>query len=34
VVTKGICQFAITGADFKVDKIAELLKSSGANELE
>lgn len=34
VVTKGICQFAITGADFKIDKIAELLKASGANELE
>ena len=34
VLTKGICQFAITGADFKADKIAELLKASGANELE
>lgn len=34
VVTKGICQFAITGADFKVDKIAELLKACGGNELE
>ena len=34
VVTKGICQFAITGQDFKIDKIAELLKASGANELE
>ena len=34
VVIKGICQFAITGQDFKVDKIAELLKASGANELE
>ena len=34
VVTKGICQFAITGQDFKIDKIAELLKGSGANELE
>ena len=34
VVTKGICQFSITGGDFKIDKIAELLKASGANELE
>jgi hypothetical protein len=34
VVTKGICQFAITGQDFKIEKIAELLKASGANEIE
>lgn len=34
VVTKGICQFAITGQDFKVEKIAELLKLSGALEME
>jgi len=34
VVTKGVCQFAITGADFNVARIAELLKAKGASELE
>lgn len=34
VVTKGVCQFAITGADFNIEKIAETLKTQGANELE
>ena len=34
VVTKGVCQFSITGADFNQTKIAELLTSKGAFELE
>lgn len=34
VVTKGICQFAITGQDFNVGKIAEVLKGAQAHELE
>ena len=34
VLTKGICQFAITGSEFSVDKITELLKSLGLTQLE
>jgi hypothetical protein len=34
VVTKGVCQFAITGADFNVTKVAEVLKAKGAHDLE
>lgn len=34
VVTKGVCQFSITGADFNIGKIAELLAGKGAVELE
>jgi len=34
VVTKEICQFSITGADFKADKIAEALKKHGVAEME
>lgn len=33
VVTKGVCQFSITGQDFNVAKIAEVLKSAGVSEL-
>lgn len=34
VVTKGICQFAITGQDFPIGRISELLKGSGVFELQ
>ncbi len=34
VVTKGICQFAITGQDFNIGRISELLKTKGAAELD
>ena len=34
VVTKEICQFNITGADFKEDKIVELMKKYSVTEME
>lgn len=34
VLTKGICQFSITGQDFNVEKLAETLKTLGVSELE
>ena len=34
VVTKGVCQFAITGAGFNITRITELLKGTGAQELD
>ena len=34
VVTKGICQFNITGADFKEEKIAEIMKKYNVVEME
>jgi hypothetical protein len=34
VVTKGICQFNITGADFKEDKIVEIMKKYSVIEME
>ena len=34
IVTKGICQFNITGADFKEDKILEIMKKYNVAEME
>lgn len=34
VVTKGVNQFSITGADFNIGKVAEVLKGAGAHELD
>lgn len=34
VNAKGIAQFMISGADFKVDKLAELLSSKGLVEMD
>ena len=34
IETKGVCQFIITGADFKEATIAEALKKHGFNEME
>jgi hypothetical protein len=34
IVTKGICQFNITGADFKEDKIVEIMKKYNVVEME
>ena len=34
VVTKDVCQFAITGQDFNISRISELLKVKGATELD
>lgn len=34
VVTKDISQFSITGADFNVDKISEVLQRHGIVEME
>ena len=34
VVTKDICQFSITGSDFNIEKIAELLKQNKIEEME
>ena len=34
VVTKGVCQFSITGQDFNITHISDLLKTKGAFELD
>ena len=34
VVTKDICQFSITGADFNYDKVAEILKNHKLEEMD
>lgn len=34
IVAKGVCQFIITGADFVVDKFAELLETQNIVEME
>ena len=34
IVTKEICQFNITGADFKEDKITEIMKKHNVVEME
>jgi hypothetical protein len=34
VVTKGVCQFNITGSDFNSDKIAEIMAKHGIVEMD
>lgn len=34
VVTKGICQFNVTGSDFNADKIAEIMKEFKVEEMD
>jgi len=33
VITKGICQVSITGGDFQIEKILELLKEKGFEDI-